>query len=422
MTLATTTGYKFATGWRIDRGRAYELDKTSVGTAEIDFADKLGDLDPTNSAGPFYGDLNPLKPAGISLQNPVTGGWSSLFRGYTSAWEYDLYVTETLLTGRINLVDSFEVLAAYEVIPGQVGTTVPSGSEGNAYYAAQNVDDRIRAAIADAKFPSALTDVFSGNVTVQNTVYPPRQTILAVLQDAADAEFPGVANIYISKEGIFTFHGRYARFNPANASYRISHWHAGDLAAIAAGSGNIAPISSLNFSRDKDHIYNAVLSTPQNIDQGTAATANQIAGQFVSDATSITDYGPRSLSFENLLTNTSLQDGSNDLDETRKFAHYYVDNYATPRNRINQVTFRSLDPSDANAAPLWKVMCGVEIGDLIDITTTHPGGGGFNAEPFFVEGIHYDAKPLHSSYPDVTLTLDLSPQAWFPDSYNFHAT
>lgn len=418
--MATTTGYQFVTGWQIDRGRAYELDKTSVGTASISFVDKLGYLDATNSSSPFYGTIDPLRPAGISLQNPVTGAWSSLFRGYTDAWEYDVYVTESLMTGTIRCVDAFELLAAYEVVPGRVGSGVPAGSEGNAYYAAQNVDDRVRAALADAQFPSSMTTVFSGNVTVQNTVYPPRQTILAVMQDAADAEFPGVANIYVSKDGIFTFHGRYARFNPANASYGIAHWHAGDLAAIAAGPGNIAPVSSINYSRDKDHIYNAVLATPQGIDDGTAAAANRIANQFVSSVSSIASYGPRSLSFENLLTNTSLQDGSDDLAETLKFANYYVDNYASPRNRINQVTFRSLPPTDPNATQLWRVMCGVEIGDLIDITVTHPGGGGFNAEPFFVEGIHYDAKPWTSTYPEVTLTLDLSPQAWFPNGYSFH--
>lgn len=38
-------------------------------------------------------------------------------------------------------------------------------------------------------FPAALTDIFTGNVSVQSTVYPPRQTLLAVIQDAADAEF-----------------------------------------------------------------------------------------------------------------------------------------------------------------------------------------------------------------------------------------
>jgi hypothetical protein len=34
-------------------------------------------------------------------------------------------------------------------------------------------------------------------------------------------------------------------------------------------------------------------------------------------------------------------------------------------------------------------LAGAELSDLIDVTVDYPGGGGFTAEPFFIEGIHY---------------------------------
>ena len=404
----SATGYKLANGWRIDRGRNYELDRTATGTASIGIVDTSGLLDPTNTGGPFYGTIDPMRPAAIALQHPVTGVWHTLFRGYAANYVFDIDISENVINGEIQCVDGMDLLAAIEVVPDQVGDTLTADVEpGNVLYAAARVDDRIRAALTDAGIPSSMTTIFTGNVNLQDTVYAPRSQILAVVQDAADGEFPGVANFFVSKDGIYTFHGRLARFNPSDPQYGINHWYAGDTAAAVSGGGTVVPISSLSFDRDKDKIINAALSTPQNI-----ASAD-ISGQLAVDAGSIATYGTRTISFENLTTDGHVSPGSTTANvETKKFATYYTSNMEAPRNRINTVTFRPQPPGSTYASAAWDLMCGIEIGDLIDITTTHPGGGGFN-ESFFVEGIHYEARPLNSTFPDVTLTLDLSPKAYF---------
>jgi hypothetical protein len=403
----SATGYKLVDGWTIDRGRNYELDKTSTGTATITTVDTTGTLDPTNSSGPFYGKLDPMNQAGIALQNPVTHAWSPLFRGFTSGLSYDLDITKKVLRGKIDLVDALDILSRAEMVPGQVRTTPPNGSEGDIYYAAQPVNDRLRALLADGQWNPGLTEIYTGNVNTQQVGYPPRSTILAGIDDAADSEFPGVANRFISKHGYVVFHGRKARFNPTDPQYGIGHWYAGDTTAVNGNPTTIAPIASLEFARDGEHLYNAVLSTPQNI------KAADIAGQLVTDATSIGQYGMRSLSFENLLTLSGKDDGLDANQETKLFATYYVDNYKDPRTRINSVTFKPKPVGDIGAAPLWALMCGVELGDLITITTTHPGGGGFD-EDFFVEGIHYTADyQLPPPLTNVELTLDLSPRAYY---------
>jgi len=401
----STTGYQFTAGWTIDRGRSYELDKTATGSAVIRTVDMIGALDPTNPGSPFAGQLDPMQPGAIALQNPVTGGWSTLFRGFTAEYRFEVDVSEVVIRGEIELVDAFEILAATEVIPGDYGDAAPADSKGDAWYAAQPVDDRIRAALEDANWPAVLTNIFTGNVWVQDVVYSPRSQILAVIQDAADAEFPGVANVFVSKDGIVTFHGRKARFNPTDPQYNINQWHVGDTAAYTADT-NVAPLATLSFSRDKERIVNAAISTPQNIRD------SEIEGQNVADATSIDTYGVRSLSFENLLTLRGKDDGLGANDETKLFSTYYVDNLKDPQNRITQMSFRPLQPSHPNAAALWSLMCEVEIGDLITVTTSHPGGGGFD-DDFFVEGIHYTAEPMNDEYPDITLTLDVSPRAFF---------
>jgi len=400
----SATSYGLVNGWTIDRGRSYELDKTETGTARITARDLNGWLDPTNATGPFYGQLDPMKPGAIALQNPVTGAWSTLFRGFVDEIEGEVDVSEKFIDTTISLVDHLDLLAAAEVVPDNAGTTVPAGSEGNVYYAVQQVDDRIRAALADAGVDSSNTEIFSGNVEVQGIVYAPRATLLAVIQDAADAEFPGVSNFYVSKEGVLTFHGRFARFRPDVAQYRIRTWNVGDM--TAAADTTVAPISGLTYSRSKTSIINAALATPQNI-----ADAD-IAGQMSSDSASIDAYGTRSVSFENLITNQGDEASPNTANaETKLFADYYVDNYKNPRNRISKLTFRSLPPDSPNGAALWALLCGIEISDIVHVTTSHPGGGGFD-EDFYVEGIHYEAR-VNPDYPDLTLTLDVSPKAYY---------
>ena len=93
--------------------------------------------------------------------------------------------------------------------------------------------------------------------------------------------------------------------------------------------------------------------------------------------------------------------------ETKLFADYVVDNYATPQVRVGQLTVKSRRPDSLNGAATWALLCGVDITDIVHLTTTHGGGGGFDND-FYVEGIHYQARP-GGAIPYVELTLDVSP-------------
>ncbi len=403
-------GVDVVQGWQIDRGRSYELDKTATGTATVRLVDTRGLFDPTNSTSPYYQKIEPLKQALIALQNPLTGTWTTIFRGFVDEWSYTLDVSEHFMFAELQLVDGLEKLAATEVVPANAGTTPPDGSgvAGDVLYISQQVDDRIKAALFDAGWPTALTDIFSGNVSVQDVVYAPRSQILSVIQDAADAEWPGVANFFMSKDGIATFHGRQARFNPT--AYGLGAWKCGDVAAITADSSR-APVSGLGFSRGLTQVINAALATPQGISDA------DVPGQLSTNTGSIAKFGARTWSAENLITRRGDEAGTPDmLTETKKYSDYYPANYGDPRNRVNQVVFRPWMLNDAHGAALWALVCGVEIGDTLTVTTTHPGGGGFNEEPFFVEGVHYTAQPMNAEAPEVTCTLDLSPQGFFDDS------
>lgn len=404
--------------WTTKRGRSYFTNRTDTGTAQVDYIDTQGALDPTNSTGPFY-PMDPNCPFAIALHNPVTNTWTTVFTGLVQQVPQTLDVSENYLSGSVMAADMFSLLAIGEIEPGLDFDSSSAGTSsantiGDTTFAAQDVQARIKALLADAGVPVARTNVFSGNVDVQASVYPPGTTYLEAIFDAADAEFPGLANCFISKSGRFTFHGRKARFDPANyAANGISTWDAGDTAAVELDSGK-ALIAGLSFDRDVAKIINASMFSPDNI------ADTDLAGQLATNSASITQYGNRTWSGTNLLTADGLNDSRNANEETALFGTYYVDNFHDAQNRISQLTFKWVPTSAPNAAAHWAFLCGVEISDLVNVTTTHPGGGGFQAEPYFVEGISYEMSAAGAAGGvDLTMTLDLSPQAYFTTDPGF---
>lgn len=404
--------------YTVDRGRAVELDKTGTGSAEIKIIDQEGLLDPTNSSSDYWDadnsvtTVDPTRQVGIALYNPVADTWSTIFRGFAEEYNFELDIAKQFLSLDLPCVDLMDILAGAEMKTGVSGTLpVPSGSDGNIVYAAATVDDRIKALLIDAgldaTWQASLTSIFTGNVNVKQTVYSPGTSILSAILDAADAEFPGVANVYVAKDGTFTFHGRLARFNPTDSQYGITTWACGDEVACAADD-TLIPIAALGFTRSKNHIINSAYSAPREI-----ADAD-IADQYVDDATSQAAYGTRSESFDNLICDGHVSPGTTtDLVETKKFGSYYVDNYATPRTRINRLVFKAKAAGHPLASQLWQFLCEVDISDLVTVTTSHPGGGGFD-ENFYVEGLHYQVAPTgDDKVRNVTLTLDVSPQAYY---------
>jgi hypothetical protein len=415
-------------GWSIDRGRPTEFDKTSTGTAVVQIVDRAGLFDPTNSSSPYVTKIVPGKQVAISLQNPISDPdvWYTLFRGFIESWRYKLDPTRQYMELELQLVDGFAILARAELRVGEDGALpLPAEiAEGNVGYGRTlgTLSDRIQAILDDVDWPEDLreqaVDVFSGNVRVGPKAYGPGTSALDALWDAADAEFPGVANMWMSKDGHFIFHGRQARFRPDVAEYNIERRDVGDPSATDLASDpdfNVVPVSELEWSFGDDNLFNAASATPQGIvDDGTwrqlDPEKDDVAAQYVTDAASIAAYGLRSITFDYLQTVEGIHTDNDALAETKLFAQYYVDNYKTPAPRISRMVFKSRRPGDPHGAALWRHLCQCEISDLLTLKTEHPGGGGFDEE-FYVEGIHYTGRPGPPEYPIVELALDVSPRA-----------
>jgi hypothetical protein len=428
-----TDGITRVAGYTIDRGRQFEFDKTDAGTATVSINDLDGTLDPTNSAGPYFGLIEPLLQIRIELWNPVTLQYFSRFRGWIEDYDYTVEPfthqdgsgnTVGVTRLQINCVDIFEILTAIEMQPdgtfGDTPPTTPVDVTGNIFFDNIDAQGRIDQVLGNAGIPTDFYVAFTLNVNLLESVYSPSENVLQVVQDAADAEFPTVSNVYADRLGRLAIHGRLAKFDPAGTAARaapgawdFTEWKAGDGAAVSLSASDTAHIRAFAYNRGLSMIRNSALCTPN----GIASTA--IAGQFFDDSTSIGLYGIRSWSAENLFVDNGILTGNTGLQECLAFATFIVNNYKTPRNRITDIEFRSIQPNAQGAAANWDLLCRVDISDLVDVTIHGPGDGAlayiFNAEPFFVEGVHEEATPANGDYANVTTTLDLSPQAYFSD-------
>jgi hypothetical protein len=425
------SNYRLATSYTIDRGRSSETDKTGTGTATLTFRDTDGTIDMTNALSPFAGDLTPTTQAAIALQNPVTGDWFTLFRGYIAEHDHQLEMfTDERGLDAVSwpLVDAFDMFANTILTRGSHGNIPDLVSFPNIYYdgvpsnlagVAENfshVDQRIVKLLDDAGWSGTgnnfdtLRNIFSGNVSVQGTVYSRKDSLLSALYDAADAEFPGIANIFMSKEGVVTFHGRYARFFPTRPGYGINFWTVGSLTDAAVDDTLVPLAGPLNFYMGKDDIINVCTALPQNVDETDGGVV------IASDSGSIDQYGYRSQNFDGLIVSAGHDDTgatTSAVVETNKFAAYYVGNYKDPKIRCGTLVFRARGIDTLGAPALWDMMTRVEIGDVVTLLTEHPGGPGFQDQNFYVEHIHYDVRPARDDMLDVTMELEVSPATYF---------
>lgn len=428
-----------ANSWRlrvnsvsIDRGVDSDTDTVKTGTCVAVLNDPFGTLDPTNPTSPFWvageTQLNPNIQAAYARWNPVDGSWSTRFRGFLKAIRYTMD-TSGFSQVVLELVDAFEILADLRLSPAYHGTTPPDESIGDVYYAGgsvfpsqntfKHVDDRIAQVLDDLGWPGTgntidlpnLRNIFSGNVSVQEAVYARDGQAIEVMTDAADAEFPDVSRLFVSREGVVSFRGRFARFFPENPGYGIGNWEVGGSAEAIADT-DVVLLQNFTFRRSKEDIINVATALPRGIDE------NNVAAQIVENGTSIATYGRRFWMSDNLLTWHGHDEDNNETtaaEETRKFAQFKVDNFGNPKNRIEQITVTARHPDADSAAANWEFLQGVELGDLAHIATTHRGGGGFD-EDYYVEAIREVDTPADPAFHMVRAEIDVSPRSYYDEN------
>ena len=405
--------------WETHRGRNNEFDKTEAGTAQIVLQNRDGLFDPlkADSIYTIPGNLLPMRQVTITANSPEHPTvWNPVFTGFIEGWEY---TRRGPRHGQCTLscVDGFEILQQAQVQP------VKNSAQGGHFFPVQDVKDRIRAGLQFAGWPAARSSLFSGNVAVQKIIYPVGSSMLQVIQDAADAEFPGVANFYMDKRGWACFRGREFRLDPFNddwdqpssppagtASRSAYLYRFGDDQAIQADP-TLLPIADLSWTFNQQHLYNWVTIIPAEWDE------RDYWKQQVTDSVLAKKYGKRDLTISGLLTyaGTAASPVQTAGQECRRFARYYLQNYKHPKVRANVLEVHSKFEDDR----IWDFLLNVELSDVVELWTVNPGGGGFAGEQFYVDGIH-NVVNAEGDWPEWVSTYDLSPRGhyeYFPPPF-----
>lgn len=313
----------------------------------------------------------------------------------------------------MDLVGPFDYVAGVKMVVGVFGETLTT-EDGCVKWAEGPVDGRIEDLGAAADLDPDMLVVFSGNVDVHMTLYDADDDILSAMRDAADAEFPGIGNIYEDRYGRIVFHGRFAKFDPdttaSGAEWNFQRWQAGTRADVTTG---VAQIREFKYNRPRTRIVNTYVAWPELDLSGDPFDPSVIQNNTKSDATSISAYGYRGKDAPSLIIKEHKTNGNSGLEECALFGDYYVGNYSEPRKNVEVCTFLSINPDDPRAEATWALMTQADISDVIHMFVDEAG---MSDEEFFIEGISGSCRVANPEYDYVSVTPNLSPAAYYTDN------
>ena len=306
------------------RGRNAEADQFQTGTCTMRIVDQNGDFNPMNTAGPYYGLLDPMRKLQITatylgITYPIFSGFIT---GYDTLTPQEAGVDVVYTT--ITAVDAFRLLQNAQI------TTVAGTSAG------QLSGARINNLLDQVSWPASMRDVDPGLTTLQNDPGTQR-TALAACQTVSTSEYGA---FYVDATGSFVFQDR------ALTSSSIG----GTPTAFTDTGGEIRYF-------DAQWVLNDVLVYNQaNITRLGGAT------QQTSNAASIAKYFLHSYTQTDLL----MQTDAVALD----YGQAYVASRAETSVRCDALT---LDLYTENYDAGIVAALGLDFFDPITVTTSQPG-------------------------------------------------
>ena len=262
------------------------------------------------------------------------------------------------------------------------------GTEG---FVVQYSGQRIATALANATFPSAMTDIATGQSQLQPATSSLVGTsVLSYMQTAATSE---QGYLFQSPSGIITF---YDRHYPITSSYgSVSQATFED----APSSNYFYVLPSFTPGLDDLDLWNQILGSAQpgptfgnvQIPSGAPQQAQNIANQ--------AQYGKRTYSVSGLLVRTDT--------EALEVAQWYLALYQNPTPRIRAI---QMDAQTANGANLLQ-MLGRQLFDRVTVKFHGLVGGTALTQDSVIEGIEHTFDGM--SWQTIFRLSPAEVQPWF---------
>ena len=337
----------------IARGRNAQADQFQTGTLSLRIVDQNGDFNPMNTAGPYYGLLDPMRKVTIFGTSAV--GTYPMFSGYITGYSTTtpLNAVDVVYT-TITAVDAFRLASMAQI------STVTGATAGDLS------GTRINQLLDQIAWPSSMRDIDAGLTTMQADPGTAR-TSLAAMQTVELSEYGA---LYIDAVGSFVFQDR----------------------NLTASSVAATPTV---FNEDGTGIkYSNALWILNDVLVYNSAQVSRSGGavQTATNAASIALYFLHSYNQQNLL----MQTDAVALD----YAQAYIASRAATSIRCDAIT---LDLNTPDYAAGIEAALGLDYFDPVTITTTQPGSSSLTAT-FQIFGVAHTVTP--NSWKTTFTTLE----------------
>jgi hypothetical protein len=306
------------------RGRNAEADQFQTGMCSLRIVDQNGDFNPMNTAGPYYGLLDPMRKLEISATHlgityPIFSGFIT---GYDTLTPQEAGVDVVYTT--ITAVDAFRLLQNAQI------TTVVDATAG------QLSGTRINKLLDQVAWPASMRDVDAGLTTLQADPGTQRTTLAACLT-VATSEYGA---FYVDAAGSFVFQDR------ALTSSSI-----GGTPTVFTDTGGDIKYFDAKWVLNDVLVYNQANITRTGGTAQTSINSDSIAKYFLHSYTQ---------------TNLLMQTDAVALD----YARAYVASRAETTVRCDELT---LDLYTENYDTGIVAALDLDFFDPITVTTTQPG-------------------------------------------------
>jgi hypothetical protein len=347
----------------VRRGRNRILNKFEAGTATIEIRDDNGDFNPSNTSGPYYGKLIPLRKVRVFADYDSVRYY--LFSGFITSYDTSFARgVDEVSKVTLSCVDGFRLLTGANI------TTVTGATAG------QLSGARVTNLLNLVSWPGAARSIGTGDSTLQADPGTSR-TSLDALQTVEASEFGA---FYVDAEGKAVFLDRHTISQKADAT-----------ATIYSDTGVGIAFQSIDFAFDDTLLVNDV----------TVQRSGGVA-QNVSDATSVATYFQHSGIRSDILVETD--------DEALNMARSILLARKETTLRIDSM---GLNLMDASATTRIVAALNAELFDLVNVTKAMPGATTITRE-LFIQGVQYDIT--RSTFSATLLTAEPIIQAFILDS------
>ena len=337
----------FAVSASIRRGRNRILDKFEAGTATIVIRDDNGNFNPSNTAGPYYGKLLPLRK--IQIFADYNGVRYALFYGYIMSFTTNFQVgVDQYAQVTLQCVDSFRLFNNLTF------SSLPLATAG------ETTGSRINKLLDLANWPTVARKIDTGDTTVQADPGTANRNMLEEIQLVGDkTEFGGV---FADNDGDIYF---FSRSNLASK--------AANPTTVFSDDGTQIGYQTIELMHDDILIVNDVTV------QALGGTAQQVV-----DSASQLTYFPHT----GVRSGIYVQTDAEALNQAKMLL-------ATRKDASLRISSLGLNLFDQNASAAPRIVAGLslDIFSPIQVTKTMPGSTNI-VKTLFVQGVSHDMTKL----------------------------